>query len=487
MKITAKNINLSLFAFGVLALSACASPARAPMAVDASASQELAKIDEAIQEADAKHYRQLSPTNFERAVDQKDSAKERLAKGQDSTKILNDVAAAKDSLQKAELMGAAHAASVQGMLNARQRALDAGAQVHEEKLFRAADETLTDMGKQMEAGKFKLNAKKSSELEKNYGAAEVGARKVSELREARVAVEKAVAAGAKKKTPSLYQQATSRLATAANAIELSPHTPNGYKQAVDAANQSALRLTEVLAIANQKGASEEVSLALWTQNQQLVASQAALTKANVDSKTALRDANQKANDVLASSQANAAVEQEKLESRIDEKNAKLDTQSSSIAALKTENSQYADEEVVKQRYEDARKTFATDEAEVMKDGKNIVVRLKKMQFTSGGSDLNPISFETLKKVDDLIAAVPVSAITVEGHTDSVGSNNTNKQLSEKRAESVRKYLVSQGLPEDVKVETAGYGSDKPLVTNKTKIGRATNRRVDIVIETQVVL
>jgi len=87
----------------------------------------------------------------------------------------------------------------------------------------------------------------------------------------------------------------------------------------------------------------------------------------------------------------------------------------------------------------------------------------------------------------LIAAVPASQITVEGHTDSVGTNEINKDLSVKRAESVKKYLVSQGLPENLTVGTAGYGSEKPLTTNKTKIGRATNRRVDIVIETLTVL
>ncbi len=76
---------------------------------------------------------------------------------------------------------------------------------------------------------------------------------------------------------------------------------------------------------------------------------------------------------------------------------------------------------------------------------------------------------------------------VEGHTDSIGSNEKNKALSEKRAESVKKYLVSQGLSEELRIDTEGYGSDRPLTTNKTKEGRATNRRVDIVIDTPVTL
>lgn len=75
----------------------------------------------------------------------------------------------------------------------------------------------------------------------------------------------------------------------------------------------------------------------------------------------------------------------------------------------------------------------------------------------------------------------VNSVLVEGHTDNIGSAAYNQKLSVKRAESVRDALVKNGVPAD-KITTKGYGFDKPVASNKTKAGRAQNRRVEITIE-----
>ena len=69
---------------------------------------------------------------------------------------------------------------------------------------------------------------------------------------------------------------------------------------------------------------------------------------------------------------------------------------------------------------------------------------------------------------------------VEGHTDSTGSPGKNQELSQERAQAVASYFQSNGM-ESGKVEAVGYGFKKPLTSNKTKAGRAQNRRVDIII------
>jgi outer membrane protein OmpA-like peptidoglycan-associated protein len=332
------------------------------------------------------------------------------------------------------------------------------------------------MGHDMEKSTFKLDASKTADLERRYGQSEVAARQESELHDARKEIENADNAGAKSKTPSLFQEAKAKMASAEQAIALSPRSSKGYSDAVTTAKQAAKKLEEVLAIARQNKASEKVAFDLWTKNQQLNASQLALSQQKNDAQNSLQQANSK-----------ATAEKEQLESQIDAKDAALQTEGSAIATLQTQNNRYVSEEQLKQHIEEIKKTFSPEEADVMKDGKNIVVRLKQMQFSSGRAELNPNSFATLKKVDTLIAAVPAEQITVEGHTDSIGSNAVNKALSEKRAEAVKKYLMSQNFPEKLSVEAVGYGSDKPIATNKTKDGRATNRRVDVVIQTPVVL
>jgi outer membrane protein OmpA-like peptidoglycan-associated protein len=75
---------------------------------------------------------------------------------------------------------------------------------------------------------------------------------------------------------------------------------------------------------------------------------------------------------------------------------------------------------------------------------------------------------------------PSLQVQVEGHTDSVGSEDYNQQLSERRADSVRTYLVRQGIAPGA-VGTAGYGESQPVVSNNTPAGRQQNRRVELVI------
>ena len=71
-------------------------------------------------------------------------------------------------------------------------------------------------------------------------------------------------------------------------------------------------------------------------------------------------------------------------------------------------------------------------------------------------------------------------IKVEGHTDSLGSAVQNKTISEQRAQAVASYFKSNGF-KNIEVQSTGFGFDKPIATNKSKEGRAQNRRVDIII------
>ena len=73
---------------------------------------------------------------------------------------------------------------------------------------------------------------------------------------------------------------------------------------------------------------------------------------------------------------------------------------------------------------------------------------------------------------------PQTSILVEGHTDSTGSDAYNQQLSERRANSVRKLLVQRGVQEQ-RITILGYGESRPIATNATPEGRQMNRRVEI--------
>ena len=74
-----------------------------------------------------------------------------------------------------------------------------------------------------------------------------------------------------------------------------------------------------------------------------------------------------------------------------------------------------------------------------------------------------------------------TSITVAGHTDDVGSRGYNQALSQRRAESVKSYLVGKGVA-PVKIQAIGYGKSNPIASNDTEEGRAKNRRVEIVFK-----
>jgi OOP family OmpA-OmpF porin len=86
-----------------------------------------------------------------------------------------------------------------------------------------------------------------------------------------------------------------------------------------------------------------------------------------------------------------------------------------------------------------------------------------------------------RKVEEIVRALkdnPKQRVVIEGHTDSIGSDAYNQRLSERRADSVGRYMVSRGI-DPQRITTRGHGESKPIASNKTAEGRAQNRRVDI--------
>ncbi|HXH93977.1 MAG TPA: OmpA family protein [Thermoanaerobaculia bacterium] len=115
------------------------------------------------------------------------------------------------------------------------------------------------------------------------------------------------------------------------------------------------------------------------------------------------------------------------------------------------------------------------------DPRGLIVTLSGgILFDTGKTALKPGAKATLKRIAAQIATDPSLKIAVEGHTDNVGGKDTNQALSEKRADAVRDYLVSAGIPSD-HISASGKGEESPIVTNKTAAGRQQNRRVELVI------
>ena len=120
-------------------------------------------------------------------------------------------------------------------------------------------------------------------------------------------------------------------------------------------------------------------------------------------------------------------------------------------------------------------------AKVKEESRGVVITLSgSVLFATGKSDLLPIAQDKLNQVAKALNDQGFKAIVVQGYTDSVGSASDNDRLSLRRAQSVRDYLVTRGVPSE-KATAEGKGSNNPVADNKTADGRAENRRVEIVV------
>lgn len=123
--------------------------------------------------------------------------------------------------------------------------------------------------------------------------------------------------------------------------------------------------------------------------------------------------------------------------------------------------------------------------ETRESARGLIVNMSDVLFDTGSATLKPGAREKLARVAGVLLAYPGLEIDVEGHTDSVGGDTYNQQLSERRAESVRAYLVRQGIPPDA-IDAAGFGEVRPVVTNDTAAGRQQNRRVELVVSGEAI-
>lgn len=129
-----------------------------------------------------------------------------------------------------------------------------------------------------------------------------------------------------------------------------------------------------------------------------------------------------------------------------------------------------------------RKELLNSGVQVERVGENqLLLRLENgIGFSSNSYQLDSSIHNTLRGVARILVEYPDTSLVIDGHTDSTGSDNTNQILSERRAESVRSFLISQGVATGRAI-ARGNGERYPLCSNSTAQGRSCNRRVEIQI------
>lgn len=110
----------------------------------------------------------------------------------------------------------------------------------------------------------------------------------------------------------------------------------------------------------------------------------------------------------------------------------------------------------------------------------VQINVKNVNFHSGSAELDPYELSRLAPVLKALQQYPNTRVHIEGHTDSDGSQSYNQQLSENRSKNVAFYLMDNGITRD-RINTYGYGEERPIASNTTPEGKRENRRVTFLI------
>lgn len=444
--------NLLLIALLTGAMACSSKPVVTDFSPSASPSEEIANLENGLKKASQEQVDVLSPKNFREAKEALNDAKENFRQGKDSLVTLREVALGNAYLSSANTAANLARENAEGVVAAREAALRANAPTYFGKEFKEADRDFTNLTKDIEKNKLTKVAKVRPELQEKYLELELKAIKENNLRESRNIIALAKKEDAKKFAPRTLAIAEKSFSDTEAFITANRHNEMGIRMHAKETREAATHALNINRIAksSDRVSSEEMALAMEKEKQRVAMKQSQLETVEDELQTT-QSALQKEKEV----QATLAKSEQELE------------------ALKRRDEQY----------ELARKAFTNDEAEVYKQGDNILIRLKGMEFPSAKATIQSKNYPLLSKVQKVIGEFGTdAAVTIEGHTDSVGGKKINHRLSTQRAMAVKEYLESNIGGLEKKIEAVGFGDEKPLAGNKTATGRAQNRRVDIVIK-----
>ena len=144
---------------------------------------------------------------------------------------------------------------------------------------------------------------------------------------------------------------------------------------------------------------------------------------------------------------------------------------------------HADADMARRQADDLQRQIAELNAKTTERG--LVVTLGDLLFETDKSELKAGAFNNLSKLSAFLTQYPDRTLAIEGHTDSVGNDDYNQSLSERRANAVKSFLVSQGISSN-RINTLGKGENFPVASNDSSSGRQLNRRVEVIIANTLV-
>ena len=455
-----KKINWVLCYGLVFMLFGCSSASKVEPTSTDSLELAVAEVAELKAAADIVQAELLSFKEYMKGTQYLGKAQRGLSRNYEVDYILEYADKGKAQLQAALKNTEDRSANAIRILEARRSALDAGLR-DSPVLTSALVDVDDDVRDETDNFASSLEPVEFSEFQKEYFSLEVKAVQFRELDAVKKAIQKASAEDAKSLAPKSLRTALLDVSEAENLIAQSPRDPKIYQVILDLAVESTLFLTDVMeVILDAPGTPEDIASQIVDQNREL--------------------------EALSKNVGNLEQNLKTTQSTLMETEGSLNStrsnllESESALVLQNQELENSSRQVRFQRAMDqAVQEFPAEEAAVYQQGSKLIFRLKKINFAFGSATIPAASKPMLSKINDIIKSVGAELVAVEGHTDSIGSDNLNKTLSTKRAISVANYLAA--LAGGYKIGYIGYGESRPIASNETKEGRAINRRVDLAV------
>jgi outer membrane protein OmpA-like peptidoglycan-associated protein len=301
-----------------------------------------------------------------------------------------------------------------------------------------------------------------------------------DLLEARNAVAIAKAAGAKQYAPDSLAKAEDMLQRAEDYYQRKQgRTPigtaaRGATQMAEDARVLTLRRIEQAKLDAERRAHEEAQ-AKAEADAKAAQDQAAQAQAQAE-----EDARRRA----AAEQAQAEAQQQQAAAQAAQQQAQANAAAAQAAAADADRQR---QEAIRQKEEMRARLLAqlNQVLQTRDTARGLVVSMPDVLFDFNKYTLKPEARERLARISGIVLAYPDLKLQIEGYTDSIGSDEYNQTLSEKRAESVRDYIVSSGVSMN-NVAAQGMGKADPVADNSTAAGRKLNRRVEMIVSGDVI-
>jgi len=414
----------------------------------------------------------LSPGNFQAAEKSYARAEDKIRRGKSIDSIRKDLAVANDSLKAAEEAARIARVTFSETLKVRDAAVTANAATLATEQWSDAEKSFDRAARRLEAGDVNRAKTYANDARAVYARSELTAIQGAILNEARKIVAAARAEKVEKFAPDTLAKAERLVARAEADLQKNRYSTEGplamAREAEYEAKHSRYLAAQAQRLKNKQVTPEQLVLE-WEQPLGKIA--AAL-------------------DSSPDMSAGYAVSRDASLARIEDlkaKAAQLEVANARVAELEeslgmtTERAQASE---LRQRRVDALESlFRPNEARILQEEGNVIIRLVGLSFDSGESLIKSQYFQLLRKIADVPDIFPGASLVlvVEGHTDSVGNDTMNLALSERRANSVRDYLLASTILPGSQVRAVGYGETRPAANNETAEGRAMNRRIDVVI------